>query len=172
MSIAELAARFWAQVDKRGPNDCWPWRGPRDRKGYGCAYTGRGGLSRLAHRFAWTLINGPVPAGLLICHHCDNPPCCNPTHLFSGTILDNARDMVAKGRGGEPKGARNGNAKLTREQVITLLADQRGDTIVARELGVSSQTVNWIRKHGWGGIEPPKIQRLHGNWKHGGRVRH
>lgn len=71
------------------------------RMGYGIFNAGTGRANRrtvYAHRFAWEITNGPIPVGLLACHHCDNPPCCNPAHLFLGTHADNNADMNAKGR--------------------------------------------------------------------------
>ena len=92
----ERDERFWAKVDATGgPSACWPWLGALT-KGYG--YLGRGNRSWYAHRFAWQQVIGPIPNGLLVCHRCDNPPCCNPVHLFLGTDADNVRDMIAKGR--------------------------------------------------------------------------
>lgn len=75
---------------------CLEWTGSRNADGYGSATRGRS--SALAHRLAWELAYGPIPQGRLVCHRCDNPPCCNPEHLFLGTQSDNMRDMAAKGR--------------------------------------------------------------------------
>lgn len=88
-------SRFWRKVDKSG--DCWEWRGFRGANGYGKAHLTRK-PSTYAHRIAWTLTNGPIPKGMHVCHHCDNPPCCNPAHLFLGTAKDNVHDMMVKGR--------------------------------------------------------------------------
>lgn len=102
----DFATRFWLLVDKRGPDECWPWAGgARSHNGYGeYGHASRGKVR--AHRVAYELTHGPIPDGLSICHHCDNPPCCNPAHLFAGTTLDNARDRAQKGRGkgGRPMG--------------------------------------------------------------------
>lgn len=84
-------ARFWAKIDQRGPDDCWPWLAGRS-KGYGQF------LNYLAHRIAWFLTHGEIPAGAVIRHTCDNPPCCNPNHLVPGTHGQNFRDMVERGR--------------------------------------------------------------------------
>lgn len=83
---------FWAKVDRRGPDECWEWTTGRERYGYGHSVLGT------ASRVAWELTNGPIPDGQRVLHSCDNPPCCNPRHLFLGTQLDNVRDMMAKGR--------------------------------------------------------------------------
>lgn len=82
---------FWSMVAKS--DGCWVWTGTRWSTGYGRLVGGRA-----AHRVAWELTNGPIPRGLLVCHHCDNPPCCRPDHLFLGTSKDNAMDASAKGR--------------------------------------------------------------------------
>ena len=93
--------RFWASVDPSG--DCWLWQGAvhTDRGGYGAFQDGDG--IKYAHRAAWELENGPIPEGMQVCHHCDNPPCVRGSHLFLGTQKDNIADMLAKGRGHEQK---------------------------------------------------------------------
>jgi hypothetical protein len=95
-------ARFWAKV--RRTDGCWLWTGATFRRnGYGSFSVARG-LSRgqqpprYAHRFAWELTNGPIPAGQHCLHVCDTPPCCNPSHLFLGTHRNNMEDAARKGR--------------------------------------------------------------------------
>lgn len=111
-------ARFWSKVDRSGgPNACWPWRGYRNRKGYG-VFGIRTGVSTLAHRVAWHIDTGKQPDEMKVCHRCDNRPCCNPAHLFLGTQLENMRDCVAKGR--KERGSKVAIAKLTEGQVILI----------------------------------------------------
>jgi hypothetical protein len=88
-----FARRFWDYVDKSG--DCWIWTGPTNRKGYG--WWSGGGTRGLAHRLALAA-SVPCPDdALLACHHCDNPPCVKPTHIYWGTEADNARDVMERG---------------------------------------------------------------------------
>lgn len=77
-------------------NDCWVWTGCRNHRGYGQFYFR--GRARVSHRVAWILNFGEIPEGMSICHHCDNPPCVNPDHLFLGTMADNMSDKMTKGR--------------------------------------------------------------------------
>lgn len=114
-------ADFWAKVDRQGPDECWPWMGERfgQRGDYG-RFT-MGGKLRQAHRLAWALDRGqpfPIPS-VIIRHTCDNPPCCNPRHLLDGTLKDNTRDMIERGRRFVPdvRGERHGNSKLTEQDV-------------------------------------------------------
>jgi hypothetical protein len=94
--MKHTAETFWALVQRGADNVCWPYTGPRTPRGYG-AITYRKKSWR-AHRLAWTLTHGPIPKGQVVCHKCDNPPCCNPKCLFLGSNGDNTRDAQRKGR--------------------------------------------------------------------------
>lgn len=140
----ELAVRFWSKVDRTG--ECWEWTGYRDPNGYGrFSVGGRGGSVQLAHRYAWEMQNGSAN-GLFVCHHCDNPPCVNPAHMFLGTQVDNMRDMASKGRWSPRNtacGERQGLAKLTEESVRAIRSRAVSETIaaLAREFCVSESTI-------------------------------
>lgn len=87
--------KLFASIEKKA-NGCWEWKKARHRQGYGhFPYKKR---LHLAHRISWLLHHGPIPEGICVLHKCDNPPCCNPDHLFLGTYQTNAIDCVQKGR--------------------------------------------------------------------------
>lgn len=90
-----LMERFWEKVDMSG--DCWVWTGSCSPWGYGQIGVPPNQIAR-AHRVSWELHHGPIPHGLYVCHHCDNPRCVRPDHLFLGTPSDNTQDMLHKGR--------------------------------------------------------------------------
>lgn len=139
--------RFMGRVRKT--SGCWLWRGPRDGAGYGVVRVD--GESRRAHRVSWELHRGPIPAGMLVCHRCDNPPCVNPDHLFVGTHGDNQADKVAKGR--QARGAAMPNAVLTEPMVVeirSLISDgELTQQEIAHRFGVSVGAVFSIA-HGRG----------------------
>lgn len=135
-------ARFWAKVDVRGPDDCWPWmRG--GSKGYG--QLGIDGGVFYAHRIAMAL-DDRDPCGLFACHACDNPACCNPSHLFAGTHADNMADMIAKSRQDAPRGEAHGSAKLTEPDIRAIRADPRPNRVIAADYGVSHVNVHYIKR--------------------------
>ncbi len=98
MGIRQNDDSFWSRVDRREPDECWPWLGARrGRMGYGLfGFKHRRAVP--AHRMAYLLSKGDIPKGMFVCHSCDNPPCCNPAHLWLGTHADNMADRHAKGR--------------------------------------------------------------------------
>ena len=118
-----LEERFWSKVAVGGPDECWPWKGGISGGRYGMFWMD--GRVQCAHRAAWQIHNGPIPEGMAICHHCDNPPCVNPAHLFLGSDADNLRDAANKGRCMGQScppiyGEAHGNSKMTEAQVLEL----------------------------------------------------
>ena len=152
----EGAIRFWANVDRSGTaaaanprpdlGPCWPWQGAT-LKGYGQLTMGN--HRWLAHRLAWILTNGAIPAELGVLHRCDNPPCCNPAHLFLGTQADNMADAARKGRACKlPEyGEDNPRAKLTWGAVRTIRRRyEAGETMraIASDYGMSRANIGYV----------------------------
>jgi hypothetical protein len=122
--------------------DCWEWPGGTHNSGYGMLVIG--GKQLRAHRVIYESEVGPIHAGMIVCHKCDNRKCCRPDHLFLGTHSDNAADRNAKGR--QARGERHGRAKLTDAQVIAILEDDRPAVEVAGDYGVGRNVVWTIRR--------------------------
>lgn len=144
--------RFWAKVDKSG--ECWEWTGCKQPSGYGKFRINS--QHHRAHRVAWQLTYGDIPSDLLVCHHCDNPSCVNPAHLFLGTQKDNVQDSVRKGRFYTAKGEKRWNAKLIAEDVLRIReAFLFGAKVkdLAAVYGVGVQNIRKIiRKESWAHI--------------------
>ncbi len=154
MSKSTPEERFWTHVDKCGPEVrpglgvCWVWTGCQNGRGYGkfggynwrrCVY---------AHRFSWEMANQrKIPPGMLVCHHCDNPSCVRPDHLFMGDVQANADDMVAKGRHRPVRlaGEKNPRSILTASVVREIRDLYATGDVTQRELaarfGVSRESV-------------------------------
>jgi len=138
--------RWCEKVDMKGPDDCWEWLGYKNERGYGWLKDNKKNIR--AHRFSYAQYknNGqPIPNNLCVCHHCDNPGCVNPNHLFLGTQADNMRDRDRKGRGFKPN-----NKKHTDDEVIKIRSDYASGLSqdkVAKLNNAAQATVNRIVNH-------------------------
>lgn len=145
-----LAERFWSKVEIGTPEQCWEWQASLDTRGYGNVgvpkVDGSGKfITQRAHRIAWELTNGPLPAGLLVCHRCDNRKCVNPAHLFLGDHKTNSQDCVAKGRIKDRKGANNARAKLSEDCVKAIRSSDAPTAVLSEQFGVSKSTILSVR---------------------------
>lgn len=148
------AEYFWTKLAPPDDKGCRVYTGAQS-EGYGI-HSWQGTPKR-AHRLAWELANNQtIPIDIQVCHKCDNPPCCEPSHLFLGTTQDNTQDRENKGRG--PQEHRNPRAKLTADNVrdIRTRYDEGGITIqsLADEYGLSKPAM-WqaIRRKNWRDVD-------------------
>jgi len=141
-----IEKRFWKYVKKT--ENCWLWTGAANKDGRGALGVWTEGTTKIAARVSWEIHKGPIPEGINVCHHCDNPACVRPDHLFLGTQLDNIRDAVRKGRMRHvgSSGEKNGRAKLTLEQVkqIRCRAVNEMQKDLAVEFGISAAQISVI----------------------------
>lgn len=149
--------RFWEKVQIAGPDECWEWKGGKDREGYGrFSYFGK---NQVAHRIAWILTGGEVSEGLCVLHKCDNPSCVNPDHLWIGNQLENIKDRTKKGRDADCRGEKNPSAKLAEEDVLEIrrrLVCGEIQNQIAKIFGVAASTITDIKtKRTWAHICPP-----------------
>lgn len=146
------------------PDKCWVWQGGISDKNESIKYgrTRLDGVMMRTHRAMWTIVNGPIPSDMCICHHCDNGLCQNPRHHFIGTRLDNNRDREEKKRGVCKKGSANGNSVLTEPQVIEIhtLYSTGQYTLkdLATKFNCSMMPIHGIvTKHLWKHVERPDL---------------
>lgn len=147
---AQISAKFWARVAVGGPSECWLWKGPRNKQGYGYLYFCMTVLP--ASRVAYIITHGDIPpisgARQNVCHKCDNPPCCNPSHLFVGSGRANMRDAVMKGRH---------RGKLTADDVREIrkvATTPTGVKACAALFGVHAGTIQAIMaRRSWGWLD-------------------
>lgn len=153
-----IVNRFWGYVDKsNGPNACWPWTGSTAKSGYG-NFKVASYVSIRASRFAYAVTHKRDPGAMFTCHTCDNPPCCNPKHLWLGDTKANSHDMVKKGRNntGPQDGHNNGNAKLSAEEVAKIkecILAGMNNKVIAEIFEITHSLVSLIRRGKlWGDV--------------------
>jgi len=163
MYTNKFIQRFWSKVDQKGVNDCWPWNAGITSRDYGQIHVRREAgkvINHKAHRVAYTLKKGPTN-DLEVCHTCDNPPCCNPAHLFLGTHKENMDDRDKKGRQvvGQMYHS-NGKAKCAKyseetvKEIRRLYQEKTPKREISRRLGVPQTTVRHIiARRTWGKFE-------------------
>lgn len=156
--------RFLDKVSPEPNSGCWLWLGSMysARKGQPLrANFWYKGTTMNAARASYMIFIGPIPKGLFVCHRCDLPACVNPDHLFLGTAVENAYDMISKGRAvwdrhpgllqragkrnSWSRGANNSNAKLTADQVCAIRKDQRPTRAVAKDYNVDLTTIQRVK---------------------------
>lgn len=145
--LQAVKKRFEAKFARRGIDDCWEWTAGKDSKGYGGFNICHTAFA--AHRVSFVLYKGPLEDngsyhGSCVCHRCDNPGCVNPSHLFKGTVLDNARDSSKKDR--VLHGVRNNAVKLTPEQVRAIRQCTGSVEKLANSFGIHKTTAYRIRR--------------------------
>ena len=156
-----LADRFKQKLSAPTERGCIEWASVLSRSGYGRITDRKDGvkLQLQAHRVAWEIANGPIPEGMVVCHKCDNRRCVNVEHLFIGTMSDNMRDMVSKGRdrANRVRGERVACAALTAESVVVareMVASGQSRRAVAKALGVSHTCVTQaVARKSWAHIK-------------------
>lgn len=135
------------------PDGCWYWTSHTNEFGYGCVFFN--GKKRLAHRVNYELLRRHIPVGLMACHTCDNPSCINPDHIFLGTMNDNMKDMIKKGRSPNNRGDRNPSRKLNSKQVMAIRSLKPRMTLneIAKKFDVTKGHVwNIVHRKTWNHI--------------------
>lgn len=143
MRAEPIEVRFAKYVDRKSDDECWMWTGCVLPTGYG--QIGEAGKVKGAHRASYEIHKGPIPKGAFVCHKCDTPGCVNPNHLFLGSPADNVRDKMRKGRHRFTFGEGHYKAKLSADDVLAILHDERPDYQIAADYGIDPSTASDIR---------------------------
>jgi hypothetical protein len=158
MAARNTPEDFWPKVSTGAPDECWEWQGAKTSGGYGCVSWH--GFRVQAHRVAYFLANGGIAlstnfreAGVakkyreFVLHRCDNRVCCNPSHLFLGSMRDNQLDAYSKKRKTQPR-SQHSNAKLTATDVVVIRqrydAEESTQQQLAVEFGVSQRVISLV----------------------------
>ena len=137
-------------IDKN--TNCWNWVGAKFKDGYGLFTLD--GRHVGVHRVMFSIFNNYIPEKLCVCHKCDNPLCCNPEHLFLGTLNDNVQDCINKGRRNIPKGEKHYKTNLKNVDIIEIRKDTRSPKLIAKDYSVSVPTIYDIKtKHTWKSVK-------------------
>jgi len=143
---------FDERLQRNKATGCLEWQGGKDKNGYGRVVVD--GVTYKAHRYAYQRTLGSIPEGMMVCHKCDNPPCCDPSHLFLGTVVDNANDMIAKKL--SLTGERNHKAKANPHMVrqVRKLAGIMTQHQLANTFGISQSSISKIiLRHTWQDVD-------------------
>ncbi|HAM58783.1 MAG TPA: hypothetical protein DCQ64_26575 [Candidatus Rokubacteria bacterium] len=158
-ALRNRSVLFWSHVpDTPGGDECWEWQGSKNDVGYG--FMGGAKTKVYAHRWSYASFIGPIPDGAFVCHHCDNPACVRPSHLFVGTQAENMADCAAKKRARTRPmpGETNPFARLTNSDVRDIrerLSHGDAGVDIARSHGVSQSTVSHIKNgRSWATVLP------------------
>ena len=133
--------RFWSKIKLGALDDCWEWTAGK-RNGYGRFWMN--GKMVSAHRAMLQFVGREIPDGMHVCHHCDNPSCVNPVHLFVGSPADNTQDMIHKKRI-DRRGERNNLAKLCNEDILLIRSLNQPAKSIAKFFDMSKSSIERIR---------------------------
>ena len=159
-----LSVRFWSKVQKT--DGCWLWTSSCNSNGYGQISSGRGNLRPLAvHRVSWELHNGPIPEDKWVLHTCDVRNCVRPDHLYLGTVLENNRDIVNRGRHymlghGELRAGTNHASAILNWDLVTMIREEHAKGVQVKQLALRlgySASLIWlvVNNRGWKEIHRP-----------------
>lgn len=135
--------RLWSGIDVRGPADCWPWLRTTVGDGYGRLMVNS--QNYVATRIIWRHWHGIDPGDLLVCHTCNNPPCCNPNHLFLGDWVDNTNHAFSLGRRFN-RGQFHPGCKLSEDDLKIINESDLSNSVLATQLSVTPSRISQIRR--------------------------